>query len=77
MNYSQRELEQKQAKIEYGKETLKVFIADVLPSECCKRENMEDRMIEMENLVNTFGGVVIIKHIQKRGTVPTPCIRAC
>ena len=68
MKKSWRELEQQQSKIEYQKDILKVFIADVLPTECCQRENMEDRMIEMENLVNTFGGVVIIKHIQKRGT---------
>lgn len=28
---------------------------------------MEDRMHEMENLVSTYGGVVILEHIQKRG----------
>lgn len=66
-NYSQRELEQHQQQVEYKKELLKVFIADVIPSECCQRENMEDRMREMENLVNTFGWVVILEHIQKRG----------
>lgn len=66
-NYSAREKEQLQKNLEYQQNTLKVFIADVIPSECCRRENMEDRMREMENLVNTFWGVVILKHIQKRG----------
>ena len=63
---SERELEQIQKNLEYSKEELRVFIADVLPKECCKRENMEDRMLELENLVNTYWGVVILKHIQKR-----------
>ncbi len=65
---SERELEQQQQKIEYSNKELKVFIADVIPFDCCKRENMDDRMLEMENLVHTYGGVVILKHIQKRGT---------
>ena len=30
-------------------------------------ENMQDRMRELENLVTTYGGVVILEHIQKRG----------
>ncbi|MFA5917024.1 MAG: GTPase HflX [Candidatus Gracilibacteria bacterium] len=63
---SDRELEQIQQKVGYGKETLKVFIADIIPT-CCARENMEDRIVELENLVLTYGGLVIIKHIQKRG----------
>ncbi|NDK07804.1 GTPase HflX [Candidatus Gracilibacteria bacterium] len=63
---SQRELEQLQEKVGYSNETLKVFIADIIPT-CCARENMDDRMIEVENLVNTYGGLVVIKHIQKRG----------
>ncbi len=63
---SERELEQIVWKLEYAKEKLKVFIADIVPNKCCKRENMEDRMIEVENLVNTFGWLVILKHIQKR-----------
>lgn len=65
-NLSERELEQLQAKIGKGEEKLKVFIADIIPSECCQRENMQDRMREMENLVTTFGWVVILEHIQKR-----------
>ncbi len=63
---SDRELEQIQAKVWYGKETLKVFIADIIPT-CCARENMEDRIVELENLVNTYWWLVVIKHIQKRG----------
>ncbi len=63
---SDRELEQIQAKIWYWKETLKVFIADIIPN-CCARENMEDRIVELENLVHTYGWLVILKHIQKRG----------
>jgi|GEM_PF-836250 len=66
MAKSERELEQEQEQIEYSNKELKVFIADIIPLECCKRENMEERMLEIENLVNTYGGVVILKHIQKR-----------
>lgn len=68
MAKSERELEQEQEQIEYSNKELKVFIADIIPLECCKRENMEERMLEIENLVNTYGGVVILKHIQKRWT---------
>jgi 50S ribosomal subunit-associated GTPase HflX len=28
---------------------------------------MDDRMRELENLVTTYGGTVILEHIQKRG----------
>ncbi len=63
---SERELEQISQNLEYGNEELKVFVADILPSECCKRENMKDRMLETQNLVNTFWGIVILEHIQKR-----------
>ena len=64
---SERELEQIQAKVWYWKETLKVFIADIIPT-CCARESMDDRMIEVENLVNTYWWLVVIRHIQKRWT---------
>lgn len=63
---SDRELEQLQDKIEYGKGELKVFIADILPKDIVIRKTMEDRMIELENLVNTYGWVVIVKHIQNK-----------
>ena len=32
-----------------------------------EEEEIRDRMLEVENLVNTYGGVVILEHIQKRG----------
>lgn len=66
MAKSLRELEHQQQTLEYQKDTLKVFIADVVSTECCTRENMDDRLIELENLVNTYGGVLIVKYIQKR-----------
>jgi len=64
---SEQELEQIQKNIEKEKKELRVFIADVLPEYCCKRENMQERMEELESLVHTYGGVVIVRHIQKRG----------
>lgn len=65
-NKSERDLEQFQDKIEYAPGELKVFIADILPKELHVRKQMEDRMIELENLVNTYGWVVIVKHIQNK-----------
>jgi len=44
---------------------LKVIIADVVDNRFPK-EKLEYRMLELENLVKTYGGVVIIKKIQKR-----------
>lgn len=64
---SDRELEAIQARVGKWKEKLKVFIADIIPTECCQRENMEDRMKELESLVTTFWWTVILEHIQKRG----------
>lgn len=62
---SERELEARQAKV--GEmENLRVFIADIVPPNLEKREAMEDRMRELENLVTTYGWVVILEHIQKR-----------
>ena len=63
---SERELEQLQHNLEYQEENLRVFIADLLPSDFEWRQNMEDRMQELENLVNTYGWVVIVKHIQNK-----------
>ncbi|MBB1565029.1 hypothetical protein HG430_003230 [Candidatus Gracilibacteria bacterium] len=62
---SQRELEQLQQNLEYQKGELKVFLADVVSPDISKNQNLEDRMLELENLVNTYGGVVILEHIQK------------
>ena len=63
---SDRELEQIQQNLEYIEWELKVFIADILPKELDIRKTMEDRMLELENLVNTYGWVVIVKHIQNK-----------
>lgn len=63
---SDRELEQIQQNLEYWEGELKVFIADILPKELDIRKNMEDRMLELENLVNTYWWVVIVKHIQNK-----------
>ncbi len=63
---SERDLEALQAKVWDGSETLKVFIADILPHDLKEKKDMEDRMIELENLVTTFWWVVILEHIQKR-----------
>jgi hypothetical protein len=52
---SERELEELQDKIEYAEGELKVFIADILPKDVVIRKTMEDRMVELENLVNTYG----------------------
>ncbi|MCH2188475.1 GTPase HflX [Candidatus Gracilibacteria bacterium] len=65
-NISDRELEQKQQNLEYQNGELRVFVADILPREFHLREQMEDRMRELENLVNTYGGIVILEHIQNK-----------
>jgi len=52
---SNRELEQFQENIEYLGWELRVFLADILPEDIEIRHNMEDRMRELENLVNTYG----------------------
>lgn len=67
MTKNLRELEQLQHNLEYQKKDLRVFIADVLPLENRNDIDMQARMDEVENLVNTYGWVVILKHIQKRG----------
>ena len=48
------------------KEKIKVVIADVVDPRLLK-EKMENRLLELENLVNTYWWVVIVKKIQKRG----------
>lgn len=63
---SERELEQMQENLEYSGWELRVFLADILPEDIEIRHNMEDRMKELENLVNTYGWVVIVKHIQNK-----------
>lgn len=66
MSKNLRELEQTQKNLEYQNDTLRVFIADVLPIEDRNLEDMNYRMLEIENLVNTYGWVIILSHIQKR-----------
>ncbi len=63
---SERELEDIQRKIEYTDWEMRVFVADILPKDYEIRKNMKDRMLELENLVNTYGGVVIVRHIQNK-----------
>ncbi len=63
---SERDLEALQAKVWNGEETLKVFLADIVPPDIVEKNKMQDRMLELENLVTTFWGVVILEHIQKR-----------
>jgi len=63
---SERDLEALQAKVWNGEETLKVFLADIVPPDIVEKNKMQDRMLELENLVTTFWWVVILEHIQKR-----------
>ena len=63
--YTERELEAQQAQV-WEMENLRVFVADIVPPSFEKREAMEERMSELENLVTTYGWVVILEHIQKR-----------
>jgi len=63
---SLRDLEQLQQNLEYQNWELRVFIADLLPPDIDSKDEMKDRMEELESLVNTFGWVVIVSHLQKR-----------
>ena len=60
---SERDLEHLQWNIEYQNGVLKVFLADIVPKDVRLKQNMEDRMVELENLVKTYNGVVIMKHV--------------
>lgn len=48
-------------------DTLRVVLVDVVPKETSTAEAY-DRLVELENLVSTFGGLVVVKKIQRRGT---------
>ncbi len=63
---SERDLEALQANVWMDGNELKVFLADIVPPDIVEKNKMEDRMLELENLVTTFWGVVILEHIQKR-----------
>jgi GTP-binding protein HflX len=49
-----------------NKQTLKAILVDVVPLETSKIEAYK-RLEELESLVKTYGGIVVIKTIQKRG----------
>lgn len=63
---SERDLEALQANVWMDGGELKVFLADIVPPDIVEKNKMQDRMLELENLVTTFWGVVILEHIQKR-----------
>lgn len=44
---------------------LRVFLVDLVDKQI-SREILEDRMRELENLVNTYGGVVVLQKYQKK-----------
>lgn len=46
--------------------SLPVVLVDVVPKEISQKEAFE-RLEELENLVNTFGGLVVVKKVQRRG----------
>lgn len=46
-------------------EQLKVFLVDVVTKDT-NTDILGDRMRELENLVNTYGGVVILQTYQKK-----------
>jgi hypothetical protein len=54
MTKNLRELEQLQENLEYQNNELRVFIADIIPRNV-KSEDYDYRMIELENLVTTYG----------------------
>lgn len=45
---------------------LKVILVDIIHPDTDKEE-AEKRLLELENLVNTYGGIVVVKTIQKKG----------
>lgn len=46
--------------------TPRAILLDVVPTTVTKEESME-RLVEAENLTNTYGGVVVVKAMQRRG----------
>ena len=46
--------------------TQRTILVDVIPPDTTKEESKE-RLNELENLVKTYGGIVVVKVIQKRG----------
>ena len=46
--------------------TQKTILIDVIPPDVSKEESMQ-RLSELESLVKTYGGIVVVKVIQKKG----------
>lgn len=63
---SLRELEQLQQNLEYQKYTLRVFVADIMPFSDGDPDSMDYRLAELENLIDTYGGIVILQKIQQK-----------
>lgn len=57
-------------KKENKSEPLRVFLVDIV-DKSTKKEILEDRMRELKNLVETYGGVVVLEEYQKKDT-PDP-----
>ena len=57
-------------KKENKSEPLRVFLVDIV-DKSTKKEILEDRMRELTNLVETYGGVVVLEEYQKKDT-PDP-----
>jgi len=48
-------------------EELRAFLVDIVNKDITP-ELLEDRMIELENLLNTYGGLVLLRKFQKKDT---------
>ena len=48
-----------------NKEALKVFLVDIVTKDT-NAELLEDRMNELENLLTTYGGLVVLRKFQKK-----------
>ena len=46
-------------------EPLRVFLVDLVDKNT-NREELQDRMRELENLVETYGGIVVLQKYQKK-----------
>ena len=46
-------------------EELRAFLVDIVGKDITP-ELLEDRMIELENLLNTYGGLVLLRKFQKK-----------
>lgn len=53
------------SRFRYNHGMQKVILVDIVPLGT-QAEEYEDRMVELENLVSTYGSLVVLKKIQKR-----------